>query len=175
MRYDGVVAWPIISESLTGIPIVLTQNPRCHNVHRKRIAAAKILLAGHQRCDDLAAGRIGPFFPRHGRRRGRDLFAQQPRQGTAPCAIGVPISAGHTGDLSRPVARQVRGLGESDQGAEGNDRRDDVNNVPDDLRAAHDRNDETLERIYIGRRFKNDTERLETLFQLYTEMTGRKK
>jgi hypothetical protein len=34
---------------------------------------------------------------------------------------------------------------------------------------------ETLERIYIGRRFKNDTERLETLFQLYTEMTGRKK
>jgi hypothetical protein len=49
-----------------------------------------------------------------------------------------------------------------------------VNNVPDDLRAAHDRNDETLERIYIGRRFKNDTERLETLFQLYTEMTGSK-
>jgi hypothetical protein len=44
--------------------------------------------------------------------------------------------------------------------------------MPDDLRAAHDRNDETLERIYIGRRFKNDTERLETLFQLYTEMTG---
>lgn len=50
-----------------------------------------------------------------------------------------------------------------------------MNNVPDDLRVAHDRNDETLERIYIGRRFKNDTERLETLFQLYTEMTGRKK
>ena len=42
-----------------------------------------------------------------------------------------------------------------------------------DLRAAHDRNDETLERIYIGRRFKNDTERLEKLFQMYTQMTQR--
>ena len=41
-----------------------------------------------------------------------------------------------------------------------------------DLRAAHDRNDETLERIYIGRRFKNDTERLEKLFELYTQMTA---
>jgi hypothetical protein len=51
----------------------------------------------------------------------------------------------------------------------------DPEKMPDDLRAAHDRNDETLERIYIGRRFKNDTERLETLFQLYTEMTGKEK
>jgi hypothetical protein len=51
----------------------------------------------------------------------------------------------------------------------------DSETMPDDLRAAHDRNDETLERIYIGRRFKNDTERLETLFQLYTEMTGKEK
>jgi hypothetical protein len=40
------------------------------------------------------------------------------------------------------------------------------------LRAAHDRNDEVLERIYIGRRFKNDTERLERLFDLYTKMTA---
>ena len=32
--------------------------------------------------------------------------------------------------------------------------------------------DETLERIYLGRRFKNDTERLEKLFALYTEMTA---
>ena len=31
-----------------------------------------------------------------------------------------------------------------------------------------------LERIYIGRRFKNDTERLEKLFELYTKMTGAK-
>jgi hypothetical protein len=41
-----------------------------------------------------------------------------------------------------------------------------------DLRAAHDRNDEVLERIYIGRRFRNDTERLEKLFELYTKMTA---
>ncbi|KPF78360.1 lactate dehydrogenase [alpha proteobacterium AAP81b] len=41
-----------------------------------------------------------------------------------------------------------------------------------DLRAAHDRNDEVLERIYIGRRFRNDTERLEKLFDLYTKMTS---
>ncbi len=39
------------------------------------------------------------------------------------------------------------------------------------VREAHDRNDEILERIYIGRRFKNDTERLEKLFDLYTKMT----
>jgi hypothetical protein len=39
-----------------------------------------------------------------------------------------------------------------------------------DLRAAHERNDEVLERIYIGRRFRNDTERLEKLFELYTKM-----
>ena len=44
--------------------------------------------------------------------------------------------------------------------------------MPDDLRAAHERNDEVLERIYIGRRFKNDTERLEKLFELYTKMTS---
>ena len=43
--------------------------------------------------------------------------------------------------------------------------------MPEDLRAAHERNDEVLERIYIGRRFKNDTERLEKLFELYTRMT----
>jgi hypothetical protein len=42
--------------------------------------------------------------------------------------------------------------------------------MPADLRAAHDRNDEVLERIYIGRRFKNDTERLEKLFDLYTKL-----
>lgn len=47
----------------------------------------------------------------------------------------------------------------------------DPEKMPADLRAAHDRNDEVLERIYIGRRFKNDTERLEKLFELYTQMT----
>jgi hypothetical protein len=47
----------------------------------------------------------------------------------------------------------------------------DPENMPDDLRRAHDVNDEVLERIYIGRRFRNDTERLEKLFELYTKMT----
>ncbi|MGD1016949.1 MAG: DNA methyltransferase [Roseiarcus sp.] len=43
--------------------------------------------------------------------------------------------------------------------------------MPEDLRHAHEQNDETLERIYIGRRFRNDTERLEKLFEMYTKMT----
>lgn len=43
--------------------------------------------------------------------------------------------------------------------------------MPTDLREAHDRNDEVLERIYMGRRFRNDTERLEKLFELYIKMT----
>ena len=47
----------------------------------------------------------------------------------------------------------------------------DPEKMPDDLRSAHDRNNEVLERIYIGRRFRNDTERLEKLFELYTKMT----
>ncbi len=47
--------------------------------------------------------------------------------------------------------------------------------MPANLREAHDRNDEVLERIYIGRRFKNDTERLEKLFELYTRMTSKAK
>ena len=44
--------------------------------------------------------------------------------------------------------------------------------MPENLRHAHEENDETLERIYIGRRFNNDTERLEKLFDMYTKMTG---
>jgi hypothetical protein len=48
----------------------------------------------------------------------------------------------------------------------------DPETMPDDLRAEHERNDEVLERIYIGRRFKNDTERLEKLFELYTKMAA---
>src|SRR6185437_12683405 len=48
----------------------------------------------------------------------------------------------------------------------------DPDAIPADLREAHERNDEVLERIYIGRRFRNDTERLEKLFELYTKMTA---
>lgn len=47
--------------------------------------------------------------------------------------------------------------------------------MPADLRAAHERNDEVLERIYIGRRFRNDTERLEKLFEMYAKMTEKEK
>ena len=43
--------------------------------------------------------------------------------------------------------------------------------MPTDLREAHERNDEVMERIYIGRHFRNDTERMEKLFELYTKMT----
>jgi hypothetical protein len=47
----------------------------------------------------------------------------------------------------------------------------DPEKMPANLRAAHDHNDEVLERIYIGRCFRNDTERLEKLFEMYTKMT----
>ncbi len=46
----------------------------------------------------------------------------------------------------------------------------DPDAMPADLREAHEHNDEVLERIYIGRRFRNDTERLEKLFDFYTTM-----
>lgn len=48
----------------------------------------------------------------------------------------------------------------------------DPDAMPDSLRRAHEHNDEVLERIYVGRKFKNDTERLEKLFELYTKMTS---
>ena len=50
----------------------------------------------------------------------------------------------------------------------------DPDKMPANLREAHERNDEVMERIYIGRRFKNDTERLEKLFELYTKTTKTK-
>ncbi|RVT31886.1 class I SAM-dependent DNA methyltransferase [Acinetobacter indicus] len=49
----------------------------------------------------------------------------------------------------------------------------DPEKMPENLRQAHEENDEVLERIYIGRCFKNDTERLEKLFSMYTEMTSK--
>jgi len=51
----------------------------------------------------------------------------------------------------------------------------DPKEMPENLRRAHERNDEVLERIYIGRRFKNDTERLGKLFDLYTKITENNK
>jgi hypothetical protein len=50
----------------------------------------------------------------------------------------------------------------------------DPDNMPEDLRHAHEGNDEVLERICIGRRFKNDTERLEKLFALYEKQRAGK-
>lgn len=44
----------------------------------------------------------------------------------------------------------------------------DPDKIPDDLRAAHKANDDLLESMYIGRPFRNDTERLEHLFKLYS-------
>ena len=42
--------------------------------------------------------------------------------------------------------------------------------MPEDLRAAHERNDEVVERIFAGRRFPNDTERQEHLFKRYAAL-----
>ncbi len=50
----------------------------------------------------------------------------------------------------------------------------DPEKMPQNLRDAHEQNDEVLERIYVGRCFKNDTERLEALLGLYAKLiTGR--
>jgi hypothetical protein len=46
--------------------------------------------------------------------------------------------------------------------------------IPLDLLEAHRALDDTLEKIYLGRPFKNDTERLDHLFKLYAEMTAGK-
>ena len=51
----------------------------------------------------------------------------------------------------------------------------DPERMPENLRAAHDCNDEVLERIYIGRRFRNDTERLEKLFDMYSSRAAPKR
>ena len=46
--------------------------------------------------------------------------------------------------------------------------------MPDDLRQVHRENDELLESMYIGRSFRNDTERLEKLFKLYAARVAQK-
>ena len=48
----------------------------------------------------------------------------------------------------------------------------DPEKMLENLRQAHEENDDTLERIYIGRRFRNDTERLEKLFEMYAKMSA---
>jgi hypothetical protein len=46
--------------------------------------------------------------------------------------------------------------------------------MPHDLRDARERNDEVVERLHIGRHFRNDTERLEKLSELYTRKRAKK-
>lgn len=48
----------------------------------------------------------------------------------------------------------------------------DPETMPENLHRAHEANAGNLERVYIGRCFKNDTERLEKLFEFYTKMIG---
>ena len=43
-------------------------------------------------------------------------------------------------------------------------------NTPDELLRSHETNDEIVERIFFGRKMKNDTDRLENLFQLYRKV-----
>ena len=50
----------------------------------------------------------------------------------------------------------------------------DPETMPASLLKAHRDLDDTLERIYIGRPFKNDTERLEHLFKLYAATRKKK-
>ena len=45
--------------------------------------------------------------------------------------------------------------------------------MPKNLIDAHEHNDEVLEKVYIDRKFLNDTERLETLFSLYNKLTNK--
>ena len=47
-----------------------------------------------------------------------------------------------------------------------------VARLPEDLREVHRQNDEVVERIYFGRRMKNDTDRLEHLFMMYRKVAG---
>lgn len=48
----------------------------------------------------------------------------------------------------------------------------DPDEMPKNLADAHRANDEAIEKMYIGRTFKSDTERLEHLFKLYTKMVA---
>lgn len=51
----------------------------------------------------------------------------------------------------------------------------DPERMPGDLRRAHEQNDELVERIYVGRRFKNDTERLEKMLEMYSKYAPNQK
>jgi hypothetical protein len=50
----------------------------------------------------------------------------------------------------------------------------DPGKMPTNLRDAHEQTDEVLERIYIGRRFRNSSERLEKLLDLYLKYLNKR-
>ena len=47
-----------------------------------------------------------------------------------------------------------------------------IKTMPDKLKEAHQANDEVLEKIYAGRSFRNDAERMEFLLKLYADMAS---
>ena len=47
----------------------------------------------------------------------------------------------------------------------------DPDKMPDDLREAHNENDNLVDRLYKNTGFRNDEERLAALFDLYEQMT----
>jgi hypothetical protein len=49
----------------------------------------------------------------------------------------------------------------------------DPDKMPDDLREAHHKLDLIIEKCYQNKPFKDDNERLQVLFQMYKEMTGK--
>ena len=49
----------------------------------------------------------------------------------------------------------------------------DPNKMPDDLREAHHKLDLIIEKCYQNKPFKDDNERLQVLFKMYKEMTGK--
>ena len=49
----------------------------------------------------------------------------------------------------------------------------DPDKMPDDLREAHHNLDVIIEKCYQNKPFKDDNERLQILFKMYKEMTGK--
>jgi hypothetical protein len=156
-----------IGNSLPFVPADLRQggyvsNHNAFTIYSKSLEPFSIVVSTlHRVWADTIAGRLG-----NGTRYGNTVvyntfplppLSEKNRHDLTRCAENILlVREGHF-PLTMAELYEVEG-GES--------------KMPDDLRAAHERNDEVLERIYIGRRFRNDTERLEKLFELYTKMTA---
>lgn len=122
-RPGGTLGWPmgwsIARKSLVGSLVVFTTNRGCHDVRKERVAAAKICLENHDRCEDLKLGRVGPVFSWACRRAARPVRGQRGRQTASLCAIGAIAGLGHPPALSHPVAIQVRGAAAADRSTGG--------------------------------------------------------